>query len=46
VIELKWPPNIIGGLFYDRIDYLGLLFWYDTVNEKIKRMKPRVNPEQ
>jgi len=25
----NWPPSEIGGFFFDRIDYMGLLYWFD-----------------
>ncbi len=30
---MKWPPQTFGGLFWDRQDAEGLLFWYDAVKE-------------
>lgn len=29
--EHHWPPSVLGGLFFDRQDYYGLLFWYDDM---------------
>lgn len=35
-MEMKWPPNILDGLFCDNKDHNGLYYWYDTVIEKKK----------
>jgi hypothetical protein len=36
-MEFKsWSPNILGDLFCDRDDYLGLYYWFDLVMEKKK----------
>lgn len=40
----EWPPSEIGGLFFDRIDYEGLLYWYDDaieMNKEIKSQMPK-----
>jgi hypothetical protein len=39
VREHHWTPDIIGRLFFDRLDYKGLLYWYDDVKEMDKEMK-------
>lgn len=39
VIELQFKPVDIDGLFLDRIDYKGLLYWYDCAMEIIKHRK-------
>jgi len=39
--EHHWPPQILGGLYLDRVDHLGLEFWVDDVikvNEEIKQL--------
>lgn len=33
VREAHWPPEVIGGLFVDAIDYQGVEFWYDDFKE-------------
>ena len=38
----NWPPSEIGGFFFDRMDYMGLLFWYDDALEMDKEMKTQV----
>lgn len=37
-LELHWPPDTLGGLYFDRIDYEGLLFWTDEIEAQIKEM--------
>lgn len=37
--EYKWPPEIMGGLFFDAEDYMGLEFWYNEVREQTKQIK-------
>ena len=29
----KWEPSVVDGLFYDRKDYKGILFYYDYLIE-------------
>jgi len=38
VREYKWSPAIIGDLFFDAQDYLGLEFWYNDIKEAQKDM--------
>ena len=33
VRSLYWNPDIIGKLFIDNIDYLGLEYWYNDVRD-------------
>jgi hypothetical protein len=33
----KWEPASIGRLFSDRIDHLGLYYWYDFIKANIPR---------
>lgn len=40
VREYHWPPDHIGGLFIDDMDYKGLEFWYNDVIEVIEKIKP------
>lgn len=37
--EMKYSPLEISGLFLDRRDYEGLLFWYDAIVEINKPIK-------
>lgn len=30
-------PNDLGGLFYDRLDSKGLLYWFDALKIKIEQ---------
>ena len=39
--EYKWPPEVLGGLYFDRQDYLGLEYWYDDVMDMIEKAKPK-----
>ncbi len=40
--EYKWPPDKIDGLFFDRADHHGLLWYYDDIlhldNEQKKKL--------
>ena len=36
-----WEPNIIKDLYHDGIDYQGLIYWYDDVDEVVKNMKSK-----
>jgi hypothetical protein len=38
--EYKWSPEIIGDLFFDAEDYLGLWYWNAQVAQIVKEMKP------
>lgn len=40
----NWPPSEIGGFFFDRMDYRGLLYWYDdalAMNAETKALMPK-----
>lgn len=39
--EYKWPPEVLGGLYFDDQDYEGLVFWYNDVLEMIEKAKPK-----
>lgn len=39
VREHKWPPSVLDGLFFDREDHHGLMFWYDDLKEVSENMK-------
>lgn len=42
VREHHWPPDKIGGLFVDDMDWLGLEFWYNdlrALNDELKNKK-------
>ena len=39
VREHHWAPDTLGVLFYDREDYLGLLYWYEDIIEVHKELK-------
>lgn len=41
VREHHWPPDIIGGLFVDNLDYHGLIYWYEDVKELSEELKPK-----
>ena len=34
-----WTPDEIEKLFVDRIDYKGLVYWYDDAREMQKEIK-------
>ena len=37
--EYKWSPEIIGDLFFDAEDYMGLWYWNDRITETNKELK-------
>lgn len=37
--EYKWPPEVLGGLFFDAEDYEGLEFWYNDIKQMHKEIK-------
>lgn len=37
--EFKWPPEVLGGLFFDAEDYEGLMFWYNDIKDQHKELK-------
>lgn len=39
--EYKWSPDVLGDLFIDRQDYLGLLFWVDDILKQIESIKSK-----
>lgn len=41
VLELKWLPNQIGSLFVDGQDYLGIEYWFDTVQKMLKGLNQK-----
>lgn len=36
--EYKWSPDVLGDLFFDAEDYLGLLFWHEDIKEMQKNL--------
>ncbi len=44
-----WPPRVLGGLFFDREDINGLLFWHDDhleVEQKTKEELDKLKLQQ
>lgn len=44
VREHKWKPHEIDDLFFDDIDYHGLIYWYNDikkVNNELKAKAPK-----
>lgn len=37
--EHHWSPGILGDLFFDEEDYLGLRFWYNDLEEVNRQLK-------
>lgn len=31
VREYKWPPEVIGGFFFDDHDFDGIEYWYEDI---------------
>jgi len=36
--DTKWSPEIIGDLFFDDEDYLGIEYWYNDIVQTIKEI--------
>lgn len=45
VREHHWPPDIIGGLYFDAIDYEGLVYWYQDVKEVDEGIREKIKPK-
>lgn len=43
VRQHHWAPEAMGALYFDDLDYEGLLFWFDEVMEAIAEMKKRAS---
>ena len=44
VREHHWLPEKIGSLFFDSIDYNGMMFWYEdivAVNKELESKAPK-----
>lgn len=41
VREYHWPPSVLEGLFFDREDYMGLVFWYEDLKEVSDSIKSK-----
>lgn len=41
VRETKWAPEIIGALFFDDIDYLGIDYWNNDIIQVNGELKPK-----
>lgn len=41
VREHNWAPNIIEDLYLDNIDFKGLIFWYNDVQEMVKQLESK-----
>ena len=42
---MKWPPDVLGGLFFDAQDHLGLEYWYEEIqriNGQIEAQMPKM----
>lgn len=39
VRTFQWTPEVIDNLYFDDIDYHGLIFWYNDVIEVSKEIK-------
>lgn len=44
--EHHWPPNVIGGLFFDAVDYKGLTYWYNDAKEVERQMKSKLKTKE
>lgn len=41
VNQYNWSPLIMGDFFIDRIDHLGLEYWYEEVKHITKELTPK-----
>lgn len=32
---MRWPPNVLDGLFYDSIDSRGVIYWFEPLKHKM-----------
>lgn len=39
--EYHWAPTIIGAFFIDEIDYNGIFFWYNEIQETNLKLKAK-----
>jgi hypothetical protein len=39
VREYHWSPAVVGDLYFDRQDFLGLEYWFDDVKELQDQIK-------
>jgi hypothetical protein len=46
VREYKWSPDIIGDLFFDREDHLGLFHWYEDLVKQSELIKAEQNKKK
>jgi hypothetical protein len=42
VRNYHWPPNVIRGLFIDKEDYNGLVFWYNDIEAQTAHTKKKL----
>ncbi len=43
VREHHWPPDIMGGLYFDYEDHFGLEYWYLDVKESNDEVKKKTD---
>jgi hypothetical protein len=41
VREHHWAPSQVGALYFDAIDYEGLVYWYEDVKEVDESLKEK-----
>lgn len=41
VREHHWAPSVVGALYFDNEDYLGLEYWYNDVTETVKALEKK-----
>lgn len=40
--EFKWSPEIIGDLFFDAEDYMGLIYWHRDIEAQSKKLNEKI----
>jgi hypothetical protein len=39
--QYRWSPMVIGDLYFDDLDYLGLRYWYNDAKEIEESLKKK-----
>jgi hypothetical protein len=42
--EHHWAPEVLGALYFDAEDYMGLRFWFEDIKEVDKAIKNSTKP--
>ncbi len=39
---MKWLPKDVGSLFFDEMDFYGLLYWYNDIKETNDELESKI----